>query len=114
MPGGRPATLPGMAAEAGPAPESTDWAVQAADTIERVVGTVRDRTAVPLDRAARAVVYGLLAGLLGAAATVLVVIGIVRLAEQAVPVWLVYAILAGIFVLLGVFVWSKRDRRSAP
>ena len=40
------------------APSSGDWAAQAADTIERAVGNVRDRTTAPAITVARAVVYG--------------------------------------------------------
>lgn len=106
-------TIPGTAA-------SDDWVVQAADTIERVVGTVRDKTAVPLDKAARVVVYGLLAGLLGAAAAVLLAIAAVRALDVAlgsafgVEVWAAHAVVGGIFTLAGLFLWSKRERRAEP
>ncbi len=39
-----------------------DWPAQTADTIERVVGSVRDKTAGPAISAGRAVVYGVFAG----------------------------------------------------
>ena len=51
-----------------------NWAADIADTIERVVGTVRDRTTKPLVTASRAVVFGLLAAILGVVAVILLII----------------------------------------
>ena len=56
----------------------SDWTVQAADTIESVVGSIRDKTTVPLTTVARSLVFGLIAGVLGVAALVLLTIGLVR------------------------------------
>jgi hypothetical protein len=91
-----------------------DWPVQAADTIERVVGAVRDKTAVPLDRVARVLVYGTLVAILGVACLVLVAIAAVRGLNEAVPedVWAAHLITGGIFTLAGLFLWSKRTRRA--
>lgn len=55
-----------------------NWAADLADTIERVVGNVRDKTTKPLVTATRAVVYGLLAGVLGVVALVLLLIILTR------------------------------------
>jgi hypothetical protein len=41
-----------------------EWPAQAADTIVRVVGSVRDKTTGPAVTAARGAVYGLLAAIL--------------------------------------------------
>src|SRR5439155_23591759 len=55
-----------------------DWAVQTADTIERLVETVRSNTADRLVSVARLVVFGLLAAILGTVALVLLAIFTVR------------------------------------
>jgi len=91
-----------------------DWPVQAADTIERVVGAVRDKTAVPLDRAARVLVYGLLVAVLAVTSLVLLAVAAVRGLDEAVPgdVWAAHLITGGIFTLAGLFLWSKRSRRA--
>lgn len=91
-----------------------DWPAEVADRIERTVGSIRDKTAVPLDKAAHWVVYGLLASILGVAAVVLLAAGIVRVIDVYLPedVWAAHAVTAGIFLLIGLFLWSKR-RRSA-
>ncbi|MBI2709843.1 MAG: hypothetical protein HYX34_09125 [Actinobacteria bacterium] len=54
------------------------WPAQAADTIVRVVGQVRDKTTGPAITATRALVYGALAAILGTTALVLVTILLVR------------------------------------
>lgn len=90
-----------------------DWPVQAADTVERVVGLVRDKAVAPVEKAARLAVYGVLAGVLGVVALVLVAIAAVRVLDELLPsdVWLAHAVVGGIFTLGGVFLWSKRSAR---
>jgi hypothetical protein len=99
-----------------PAPPAGDWAAQAADTIERAVGTVRDRTTGPALTVARAVVYGTFAGIVGLAALVLATIGAVRLIDNYLPnaafgedhVWASYLIIGLVFVVAGVVLWLRR------
>ena len=88
---------------------ANDWPAQAADTIEKVVGTVRDKTVVPAQRATRVVVYGLLTLFFLLVAVTLLVIGAFRgLVVLTDRVWLAYVICGGILVLAGAFCWSKR------
>ena len=90
---------------------ANDWPAQAADTIEKVVGTVRDKTVVPAQRATRVVVYGLLTAFFMLVAVTLLVIGAFRgLVVLTDEVWLAYVICGGILVLAGAFCWSKRMR----
>ena len=97
-------------APAGPSTGTTsaDWTVQVADTIESVVGSVRDKTAVPLETVARALVYGILIAVVGTAALVLSTIILVRLGSYVFQVWAVYLILGILFSGLGLFLWRKR------
>ncbi|MCU1373330.1 MAG: hypothetical protein JWO68_616 [Actinomycetia bacterium] len=91
-----------------------DWAAQTADTIERVIGGVRGKTSEPVERVARIVVYGLVAGVLGAVALILLVVGLVRMADVYLPgeVWIPYAALGGIFTLIGLLLWRKRSIKT--
>lgn len=91
------------------AADSPDWTVQAADTVERVVGTIRDKTAVPLTTVARGVVFGLVAAVMGVSALVLVAIGLVRALDAYVPqeVWSAHLIVGGIFSLAGGLLLRK-------
>ena len=93
-----------------------NWAADIADTIERVVGTVRDRTTKPLVTASRGLVFGLLAAILGVVALTLLVIAASRGLQALLDIWfshtvsvyVSYLIVGGIFCLGGLFVLSKR------
>jgi hypothetical protein len=92
-----------------------DWAAQTADTIERVVGGIGEKTVGRIERVARIVVYGLVAAIVGLIALVLLIIALVRLADAYLPignVWLPYLVVGGIFVLLGLFFWRKRSVKT--
>ena len=91
-----------------------------AGRIDSVVGTVRDKTTVPATTAARAVVYGLIVGVLGAAFGILTVIGLIRLLDVYLPfhpvgrrVWVVDAGASAIFLGGGAFLWRRRRPRRA-
>lgn len=87
---------------------SSDWTAQAADTIESVVGSIRDRTAVPAETAARALVYGILIVVMGSASAVLLTVGAVRLLDNWLRIWAVYMILGGLFTAAGLLLWRMR------
>ncbi|MDQ3757228.1 MAG: hypothetical protein M3394_05210 [Actinomycetota bacterium] len=93
-----------------PQAAAPDWTVQAADTVEKVVGAVRDKTTVPLTTIARALVYGLLAAFLGVATLVLLAIAAVRAIVVVTPgerAWVAHAAVGGIFTLAGLFLLRK-------
>ena len=94
-----------------------NWAADLADTVERVVGTVRDKTTKPIVTVTRALVYGLLATILGIAAIVLLIVMLTRGTQElldqikvrrSAAVYISYLAVGGIFSLLGLFVLSKR------
>ena len=95
-----------------------DWAAATADAIERAVQSVRAKTADPLERITRLAVYGLLAGIVGIAVAVLLAIaafrGLVELLDLVwqPEVWLAYVILGGIFVIVGLLVWTRRTPKN--
>lgn len=96
-----------------------DWPTQAADTIERVVGTVRDKTTGPALTISRGLVYGTFAAIVGVAALVLAVIVAVRLLDNYLPdavfgethTWAAHLIIGLVFTIAGLFAWSKRSAR---
>ncbi len=102
---------------AGPGP-GEDWAATTADAIERAVSSVRAKTADPLERIVRLLVYGLLAAVVGVAAAVLAIAGLVRGLVVLLDlvwepeVWVVDLALGGIFVVAGLFTWRKRTQKS--
>ena len=92
-----------------------DWTVSAADTVERVVGTVRDKTTVPITTVARALVFGLLAAALGLAALVLFTVALVRAVDVYTGdgrVWIAHGSIGGIFTLAGLFLLRKATARK--
>lgn len=93
-----------------PATTEDDWPVQAADFIVRTVETVRDKTTGPAVTISRAIVYGLVAIILGLAALVLLSVGLVRFVNVYLPggVWSAHLLVAIIFTAGGAFLWSKR------
>jgi hypothetical protein len=100
------------------APESDgDWAAQAADTIERVVGTVRENTTTRAITAARGAVYGVFAVIVGIPLVILVVIMIGRFLNVLVfrdflfgdhHMWVVYLFVGLVSLLVGTFMWIRR------
>jgi hypothetical protein len=91
-----------------------DWTVQATDTVERLVATVRSRTTRPAIVAARAVVYGVLGAILGIAALILLAIAAVRVIDVYVPgeVWAAHLIVGVLFTALGLVAWRSRRVRD--
>lgn len=91
-------------------PGDNDWPASAADTIERVVTTIRNYTTDPLERFTRVIVYGLAAALLGVAVLTLTGITIVRFLDIWIPgsVWGAHLVTGGIFSAFGLFCWRKR------
>jgi hypothetical protein len=93
-----------------------NWAGDLADTVERVVGTVRDRATKPVVHVTRAVVFGLLAAFLGITAITLLLIALMRAIQVALDaavsqpraVYLSYFIVGGILCLAGALVLRKR------
>jgi hypothetical protein len=119
--------VPGVAAPADdlaraddrkPASTGEDWAAATADAIERAVQSVRAKTAEPLERVVRLVVFGLLAGIVGIAIAVLLAVVVLRVLVVLLDVvwqpevWLAYLILGGIFVGTGLLVWGRRTPKT--
>jgi hypothetical protein len=88
--------------------QSSDWTVQVADTVESFVGSIRNKTTVPAETVARGLVYGILLATMATTALILATVGVVRLLHIWLAIWAVYAIVGGLFTVLGLFLWRKR------
>jgi hypothetical protein len=106
---------PGKGQDRPPPASGRDWTTEAADRIESVVTAVRDKTTVPVQKVAAVVVYGLVAGVLGIMAILLLAVGGFRLLFAYLPfhpegrrVWTTYMALGAIFCVVGGFLWRKR------
>ena len=114
MPTNVEARVPSVSA----ANDETDWTVQTADTIDRVVTTIRTKTSEPLVGLARWVVFGLLAAVVGTMALVLLAIGAVRALIAYLPfgdnrVWAADLLIGGIFVFTGLLLFRMARPREA-
>jgi hypothetical protein len=98
-----------------------NWAPELADTVERLVGTVRDRTTKPAVRAARAIVFGLLAAMLAVVAITLLLLAATRGLQAlldlgldwSMAVYLSYFIVGGILCLVGLLLLARRPPPDA-
>ncbi len=115
---------PGTAARpssyAAPEVDTGDWPAQAADTIERVVQGVRDKTTGPAISAARWLVAGLFLLLAGTMVAVLGAVLLVRILDAYLPdsvfgeqhVWAAHGIVGLVFSAFGLWALSKRSSGS--
>ncbi len=89
----------------------SDWTTDAANAIDNAVGIVRERTVEPVQTVARAVLYGLMAALILIPAVTLLTIGVFRVLTIAVNhnVWAAWTLLGGIFLVIGLFCWTRRN-----
>jgi hypothetical protein len=94
----------------------SDWTTEAADRIEAVVATVRDKTVVPAQNVTKALVYGLLSAFFVATAVTLLCVAVFRALESYLPgeVYWAYLALGGIFVVGGAFCWTRRSAKPKP
>ncbi len=103
-----------------PKVDTTDWPAQAADTIERVVQGVRDKTTGPAITAARWFVAAMFLLLAGTMLLVLLVITFVRLLDSYLPdsvfgeehVWAAHGIVGIVLTAGGLLALSKRTGGS--
>jgi hypothetical protein len=110
-----------QAESAGPLAESVipglppDWPQQATTRVVGLVDNVRAKTSGPAIRISRAVVYGLVALILVLVALPLLMVGLTRLLNYAVPggIEWVYFIIGGASTLIGLVLWSRRPRGAA-
>lgn len=85
--------------------------MRALDTVDTVVATVNDRAIRPAIVAARAVVFGMIIGVVALLVLILLSVGFIRLTTDYLfhyRVWVSYLVLGGLFCLGGAFAYSKR------
>ncbi|MCU0259749.1 MAG: hypothetical protein MUE78_01900 [Ilumatobacteraceae bacterium] len=97
-----------------------NWAREVTDTIDRTIGKVRDTATSKAVKASRAIVFGLLAAILGLITVLLVLLVATRglqavldlWVDRPVAVYLSYFIVGGILCLLGWLLLRKRRPRA--
>lgn len=89
-----------------------EWPAQAADLLVDNISKVRDKTTRPALVVSRGLVYGLLAGVVGVIAFILLLVMVVRAYDNWVPgnVWPLYAGLAVAFIAGGIYCLDRANR----
>ena len=89
---------------------SPDWGAEATDRFVDLIDNVKTKTTGPLLKVLRALVYGIVAGVMAIMVLFLVVIGLIRFVNAYLPgdVWAAYLLLGSIFLIAGLFTWTKR------
>ena len=100
-----------------------NWAPDLADTVERVVGAVRDKTTARAVPVVRALVFGIVIGVAGVVALILAVIVGLRLLQRVLTIFgwiepnssvgISYLLLGGIFGLGGMLMMRKRRAKES-
>lgn len=87
-----------------------EFAVQATDLVERYIGMVRGKVVDPAQLAAKWLVYGVVAGILGVMAGALLIALLVRIVDVYLPghVWSAHLLLGSLFLVVGTVLWRRR------
>ena len=91
-------------------PTRDDWVAQVVSLVDRTVGTVRDKTTRPVSTVAKALVWGLLAAVLGLVALALFLIAFDRLIVIVTGhrAYLAHLAIGITLVLIGLWIMHKR------
>ena len=97
------------------AQEGADWSKDLLDRLDHYIDVVRSNTTDRLVKVARVLVFGVIAMILGSMAAIIGLITLIRLLDIALPreVWLPYVVLGAIFLVVGLFLWSKKTAPAA-
>ena len=97
-----------------------DWPARASETVVQYVGTVRDKTTGPALSASRNIVYMAAMALIAFVLLIILLVLLVRVLVTATAylpfvdegqTWLAYFILGGLFLIVGMFLWRKKETR---
>ncbi len=102
------------------ATDGEDWPARASETVVQYVGTVREKTTGPALNASRNIVYMAAMGLIAFVLLILLLVLFVRVLVTATAylpfveegeTWLAYFVIGGLFLLVGMFLWRKKEAR---
>jgi hypothetical protein len=99
-----------------------DFAKRIPELLESVTKRIRAVTVEPLSRATKFISLGLVAAALVVIAVILLLVGIFRIVKELIEAWfnttypmeITYAVVGGVFLLLGAFFWSRRTKKAPP
>jgi uncharacterized membrane protein len=86
-----------------------DYPARIADLLESTALKVRSLSVDRVRDIATWTATGIVVAMLGLVLAVFLLVGLFRILAELTTVELAYVILGGLFLLVGAFVWSKRD-----
>jgi hypothetical protein len=92
-----------------------EWPSKAADLVDLVVDTIRDRVIRPIILVGRSIVFGLLIAAIVVVIAVVIAVALLRLLDVYLfggHVWASYTVLGIIFTAAGLWAWIMRTPRS--
>ena len=89
-----------------------DFPAKIADLLESVATRVRTMTVDRVAGVAKWTAVGLVLAVMASLIALFLLFGLFRLIGELIGFELTYAILGGIFVVLGMFLWSKRTPKA--
>jgi uncharacterized membrane protein HdeD (DUF308 family) len=87
-----------------------NFPIKLADMLEAVAAKARALTGDRVAQGTKMVALGVVVAALGLLALLFVIIGLFRLISSQIGVTPTYAVLAGIFLVIGAFLWVKRTK----
>ena len=92
-----------------------DWPQQATTRVVSAIDGVGVKTSGPAIRISRAIVFGFISAVLALVALPLLLVGLTRMLDWAIPgdVAYVYFIIGGVLCLIGLLLWNKRPKGAA-
>ncbi len=87
-----------------------DFPVKLADMLESVAGKARALTVDRVAQWTKMLALGMVAATLGLLAVLFLIIGLFRLLSSVIGVTTSYAVLGGIFLVAGAFLWIMRTK----
>lgn len=87
-----------------------DFPIKLADLLEGFAGKARALTVDRVAQWTKMAALGMVVATLGLLAVLFLIIGLFRLISSQVGVTPTYAILGGIFLVIGAFLWVKRTK----
>lgn len=92
-----------------------DWPAKVAGVVEGLAETVRAKAVRPLEKAARAIVFGVIVAVMGIVLVILGSVAVIRVLNVYLfsgQEWASYTIVGGIFLFAGMFLSSRKRPKS--
>lgn len=90
-----------------------DFPAKIADLLETIAVRVREMTVDRIASATKWTAVGIVLAVMGLVATFFLLVGLTRLLGELIGFETTYAIVGGLFVILGMFLWRRRTPKPA-